>query len=135
LGQLHRLLLEQVDDAGLGTVMLRPFDVKLSDVDIVEPDIVVVLREHLRRLEPKYLDGPPDLAVEILSPGTARRDRGTKMERYRLFSIPEYWIVDAEARVLEQFVLADRDYRLSGRREISVAMHVADVRLDLGRVW
>lgn len=47
------------------------------------------------------IEGPPDLVVEILSPTTARQDRGIKRERYVLFGIPEYWIVDIDRRQVE----------------------------------
>ena len=43
------------------------------------------------------LSGPPDLVVEILSPGTAARDLGLKLEQYEIAGIPEYWIVDPES--------------------------------------
>jgi Uma2 family endonuclease len=46
--------------------------VQLSDHDIVQPDLVVVLAEHSERITPTKLNGPPDLIVEILSPSTAR---------------------------------------------------------------
>ena len=47
------------------------------------------------------------LAVEILSPGTAIRDRGVKRRLYQREGVPEYWIVDLEARLIERWRPSD----------------------------
>jgi Uma2 family endonuclease len=52
------------------------------------------------------IEGPPDLVVEILSPSTVALDRGIKLERYRLYRVPEYWIVDPEEEAIEVWNLA-----------------------------
>ncbi|HLQ36686.1 MAG TPA: Uma2 family endonuclease [Planctomycetota bacterium] len=133
---LLRRLCEQIADPGLGKVLSAPYDVRLSDVDVVQPDLVVVLRDSLFRLGPGHLDGPPDLVVEILSPGTARRDLGIKKERYRAFGVSEYWIVDPAAYVVEQFVLERGEYRSTGEHTASVDLHILPgARVDLTRVW
>lgn len=51
------------------------------------------------------MEAAPDLVVEILSPATALRDRGIKRERYALFGVPEYWLVDPSARRIEVYRL------------------------------
>ena len=56
----------------------------------------------------------PDLAVEVLSRSTARRDRGRKMEMYARYGVPEYWIVDPVANTIEVYVLAAGAYDLAG---------------------
>jgi len=53
------------------------------------------------------IEGPPALVVEILSPSTAHRDRGIKLERYRHFGVREYWIVDIDARAVDVWRLGD----------------------------
>ncbi|MBI4661184.1 MAG: Uma2 family endonuclease [Verrucomicrobia bacterium] len=64
-------------------------------------------------VEPNYLDGPADLAVEIISPGSRGLDRGEKHFEYELSGVPEYWIVDPQ-RGETEFYLRDKDgiYRL-----------------------
>jgi Uma2 family endonuclease len=47
---------------------------------------------------------PPDFVIEVLSPGTQHRDRGVKFDDYEAHGVKEYWIVDPEARTIEQFV-------------------------------
>jgi Uma2 family endonuclease len=48
----------------------------------------------------------PDLVVEILSPGTAARDRGAKKAAYEASGVLEYWLVDRSAREIVRFVRA-----------------------------
>lgn len=57
-------------------------------------------------LTERGVEGPPDLVVEVLSPATAARDRGVKLERYRLYGVPEYWVVDPDQRTIEVWKLA-----------------------------
>ena len=83
-----------------GEVLSAPVGVRLGD-DVLEPDIVVVLSEHAGRIGEQVIDGPPDLVVEILSPGTAKRDLVAKRAVYQAGGVPEYWIVDAAADALE----------------------------------
>lgn len=66
-----------------------------------EPDLIVVLNEHLDRLQEQYLDGAPDLIVEIVSPKYRATDRGEKFYEYEAAGVPEYWIVDPERQHAE----------------------------------
>lgn len=81
----------------LGEVFCAPFDVLLSHHDVVEPDLIYVSNERLPLLTAKNLQGPPDLVVEILSPGTKRRDLTLKRDLYRRVGVREYWLVDPDA--------------------------------------
>lgn len=90
-----------VRDHDLGEVYHAPFDVLFAEGDYMEPDLVFVRKERLGVLSDRGVEGPPDLIVEIVSPSTAGRDRGVKLDRYRHFGVAEYWIVDAEARAVE----------------------------------
>jgi Uma2 family endonuclease len=79
---------------GLGEVFFAPFDVVLSDHDVVEPDLLFISRERLAILTEANVQGAPDLLVEVLSPGTRRRDLGQKLVRYEKLGVLEYWVVD-----------------------------------------
>lgn len=85
----------------LGKWRPAPFDVILSNVDVVQPDLVFVRRENLSRLKDKHLQGPPDIVIEILSPGSIRLDRVRKRVLYAKYGVPEYWIVSPEERTVE----------------------------------
>ncbi len=81
---------------------------------IREPDILFVAREHSDRIgEQAY--GPPDLVVEVLSPGTRRTDRLEKMVEYARAGVREYWIVDPDGQTVEVFVLREGAFELLGK--------------------
>jgi Uma2 family endonuclease len=98
-----------------GEVLIAPVDVYLDDLDIVQPDIVWVAEgSHCTWVEDKHLRGAPDLVVEIFSPGSLRRDRKDKFRLYEKFGVREYWMIDADEKLLEiwqpqegRFVLVD----------------------------
>jgi len=78
----------------IGEVFAAPFDVVLSQLDVVEPDLLYLSRERLNVLTKAHVRGAPDLVVEILSPGTRRTDTLTKRKLYERFAVHEYWVVD-----------------------------------------
>lgn len=83
----------------LGTVWPSG-DVYFGHRTVFEPDVVAALGPATRKLT-RWRDLPdPALAVEVLSPRSARYDRGPKRERY-LRRAAEYWIVDPKARRIE----------------------------------
>ena len=84
----------------LGMVLHAPYDVILSDTDVVQPDILFVSNERARIRTPANMRGAPDLVVEILSPLSARRDWRDKFELYSKHGVKEYWIVDPSNRVV-----------------------------------
>lgn len=85
----------------IGQVLVGPVDVLFADGDYLEPDLVVVLDRNEHLLSDRGIEGPPDLVVEVVSPSTASRDRGSKLERYRHYGVPEYWVVDPVAPLVE----------------------------------
>lgn len=96
--RLNRVLLEVVDDAGIGDFYYAPLDVKLGPSDIVQPDLLVVLKGHYAVFTDAAIEGVPDFVVEIVSATTGRSDRVIKRNRYALYGVPEYWLIDAAAR-------------------------------------
>src|SRR5580765_2063630 len=75
-GRLYLELSDYVKEHG-GIVLFAPLDIVLTDYDVVQPDLLLFTEErrHLLDLR-KVTRVPPDLAIEILSPSTARNDRG-----------------------------------------------------------
>lgn len=106
-GTLYAMLLAYLDRERVGSVLLAPADVIFTPRRAVQPDVFVVpLVEgrHPQRFEDvrKLL-----LAVEVLSPSTARADRVVKRNLFRDEGVDEYWIVDLDARTFERSVPAD----------------------------
>jgi Uma2 family endonuclease len=85
----------------IGTALAGPFDVKLSLFTVLVPDLVYFTAERFAHVvNEKHATAAPDLVVEILSPGTRRRDKGRKRAVYDREGVREYWIVDPEARAI-----------------------------------
>jgi len=82
----------------IGEVFAAPFDVVLSAHDVVEPDVLVVLNDQLGVLTPQHVRGAPAIVIEILSPGTRRRDETLKRSLYARAGVREYWMVNPDAR-------------------------------------
>ncbi|HST59399.1 MAG TPA: Uma2 family endonuclease [Longimicrobium sp.] len=99
------------EEHGVGTVFTSPYDVIFGDGDYVEPDVVFVRRDRDDIVADHGMVGSPDLIIEVLSDSTARRDRGIKRERYAAYGVPEYWIVDTEAKQIEVLRLTGGDLR------------------------
>lgn len=91
----------------LGEVFGSPFDVIFGEGDYVEPDIMFVQRGRGEIVTERGIEGPPDLLVEVLSPSTAARDLGIKLDRYRLFGVGEYWAIDPDERTVGVWRLSE----------------------------
>lgn len=111
--RLQYQLYTQVELAGLGLVFNAPVDVQLTEYDIVQPDLVVVLKDRTRMITHTKINGVPDLIVEILSPSTAANDTALKKQLYERTGVTEYWIADPDNQRLEQYRLVDGAYRLA----------------------
>ena len=95
--RLYELLSTVFGSTGRGRVLFAPVDVELTEMDIVQPELVV-LAEHDSIVTRTRIIGSPDLLVEILSPSNPRHDTVLKLELYRRAGVGEYWTVDPEAR-------------------------------------
>ena len=78
----------------LGCLFYTPTDVLLSETTIVQPDLLFIRNERIEIIKKNYIEGPPDLIIEILSPSNEKLDRLTKMKQYALFGVLEYWLID-----------------------------------------
>lgn len=109
---LHVDFFLHVEPGGLGRVYAGPIDVYLGDHDIVEPDLVFVSTPRLNIIKAKYIEGPPDIVVEILSLSTRARDETIKADLFARSAVPEFWIVDPFVRTIRVFALRDGRYDL-----------------------
>jgi len=97
----------------LGIVFGTAVDVKASEYDVVVPDLLFVRAERRAIIRPgaQTIDEPPDLVMEVISPGSGRRDRVQKLAFYARFGVAEYWLVDPIGRTWETFALEGGVYR------------------------
>ena len=94
--ELAWLLHGFVKTRSLGRVYFAPFDVVLSDLDVVQPDLLFVSNERAHIVTSANVRGAPDLVVEIRSPSTASRDWTIKRDLYAKYGVKEYWVVDPD---------------------------------------
>ena len=130
-------LYEQIELKGFGEVINSPIDLQFSECDVVQPDILVVLKPN-PIITPTKIKGVPDLVIEILSPSTRRHDQDLKKRLYEQAQVPEYWIVDPEAETVARFRLT-----LNGmyaepttfKESITFEGAFGGAAVDLTRVW
>jgi Uma2 family endonuclease len=123
LGRVYLALSAYVQTHG-GAVFVAPLDIVLTDFDVVQPDVLLFTpeREHLLQMR-QVTRYAPDLAIEILSPGTARNDRGRKLRLFERHRLKEYWLVDPDGPSVEV-------YRLEDANLVSLPVARGEERLD-----
>ncbi len=102
VGALYRALFDHAEAHRIGRVLLSPADIEFSPRRLVQPDLFVVpwtarVPQSWREITTLVL------AIEVLSPSTARADRQVKRRLYQSEGVPEYWIVDPDARLIERW--------------------------------
>ena len=119
---LHNLVLSLgsfVLKKNLGEVCEAPLDVRLSEDTALRPDLIFVSNARAAVIQESFIDGPPDLVVEILSPSTAAHDRATKLSIYAAAEVPEVWLIDSQAKTVEVL-------KLQGKKYFVEATHAGD---------
>lgn len=122
---------------GIGEVAVAPLDVRLSDRDSVQPDVLFIRNENFGILAADgRITGAPDIVVEIVSATSARIDRVRKFALYERAAVPEYWILDYRDRtvVINELrdgryhaIAADADGRIRSRILPSLAVSADDL--------
>jgi len=112
------VLLHAYADEHGGEVLTAPYDVKFTEVDVVEPDVLFVTQDHLDRFKERFIDSAPDVVVEVSSPSTRHLELVRKRDLYEREGVPEYWYVDLDAERVEVHRLAQGGY---GSPEILIA--------------
>ena len=111
LGELYMLFRNCAKEHGMPcTVLIAPCDVRLDrdNYTMVQPDVLVICGTLDRRAI--RIEGAPDLAVELLSPSTRRKDMLLKLAKYENAGVREYWIVDPEHRLVTVHYFEEEDY-------------------------
>lgn len=123
LGRLFLRLGTFIYGRNLGRVYCSPFDVVLSDTDVVQPDLLFVSSGRESIITAENVRGAPDLVVEILSPATAERDRTLKLDLYARYGVREYWIVDPDDRKITLFLRDESRFEFVGSYEAEASLH------------
>lgn len=112
--RLNHKISQYVDQHRPGEVYFAPLDVVLSNYNVVQPDILYISNARKGIIEDKNIQGPPDLAVEIISPYSIERDRLIKKDLYARYGVQEFWLVDFEKKCIEVLTLKENRYELVG---------------------
>ncbi len=91
-------------------VFPAPTDVKLSNEDVVQPDLLVVCDK--RKIKSTHIEGAPNLIIEIISPSSATYDRVQKMQLYAKSGVEEVWLITPYPWLAEVYSLDGTNYRL-----------------------
>ncbi|HKG91753.1 MAG TPA: Uma2 family endonuclease [Gemmatimonadaceae bacterium] len=103
VGELFVLIRAYVRELDIGETFMSPADVQLDRWAMTQPDVFVIARDEGVRIR-KWTDiRALLLAVEVISPSSARSDRGRKRDIYQRWQVSEYWIVDLDARLVERW--------------------------------
>ncbi len=130
LQRFFRALAEFVEDNGTGVVLPAPLDVMISrhPLRVRQPDVLYLnsqrtgIRERSDVVGMNFLEAPPDLTMEVLSPSNTRREVQGKLEDYRRIGVYECWLVSPEAETVEII-------SLTGQEPESVAIFGVDATL------
>lgn len=112
--RLHDALKTWVRARKLGRTFIAPLDMVLSPHQSHQPDVMFIALERSAIIQDR-IRGPVDLAMEVISPGSRRRDRIDKRDVYQQHGIREYWLVDPEAGTVEVLFLNGPEYTMTGR--------------------
>lgn len=137
VGRLLQMFMNYLDQHPIGQVLTAPCDVVLSDVGVVQPDLLLVLNHGKARITERNIQGPPDLLVEILSPSTASRDRDLKRKRYEYYGVCEYWLVDPAEKTIDILALTNATFVEVGKGTIHTTIAsslLPDLPLDLTKL-
>jgi Uma2 family endonuclease len=133
--RLQYQLYQQIELRDLGLLFDAPIDIQLSENDIVQPDLVVLLNAKKSIITPTKIKGVPDLLVEIISPSSLENDRVLKKSIYQRMGVAEYWIVDPFEHTVDQLVLVNGVYKSRPHTDQLCPVFVNGVVIELDKVW
>jgi len=138
VANLFLLLSSFVRRENRGRVLSAPCDVFFSDATVVQPDLLFVGKDRSSIVKEEYIEGAPDLVVEVVSPNSEERDRGYKFKLYAEQGVKEYWLADCQKRVLQIFGLTSSGFQLAGDfkddEEVGSPMF-PELRFHVSELW
>ena len=121
-----------------GELFIAPFDCIMTNITVVEPDLLYIDETRRQLLSERALEGAPTLAIEILSPWTGHIDRRRKTTLYARHDVTWYWIVDPAARTIDAYRLESDAYRHDARLDGDAPRALSpfsDFPLDPSAIW
>jgi len=109
-GYIYGFLFDYVYKTKCGILFSAPTDVVLSELDVVQPDILFIASNRSHIMTEANIQGAPDLVVEILSESTRRTDEIIKRKLYERYKVQEYWVIDPELETVKIYRLTVSGY-------------------------
>jgi Uma2 family endonuclease len=139
--KIARLIANLVLPRGLGEVFVAPVDVYFSEHDVVEPDVLYVSSGNAHRVQELFVDGAPDLVVEVVSPSSRHIDKVRKLRLYEAHGVKEYWLAYPKTDTIEVY-RRTADGRLELQASLSLAAGdvletplLPGLRIPLGEIF
>jgi Uma2 family endonuclease len=108
-----------IEEKNLGEIFSAPVDLNLDEYNAFQPDLAFISNERSFLIEDgDYIHGAPDMVVEIISPGSIKKDRVIKKDLCERFAIREYWLVDPLNKSIEIYTMQADKYMLHDLQEI-----------------
>lgn len=118
--RLYKLIDSYLEQSNIGGICLfAPLDVHLDDENIFQPDLLYITEARKAELIKDYIEGAPDLIIEILSPSTAYYDLRQKKDIYERYGVREYIIIDPIQLNAEVYSIENGQFLLSQKATIS----------------
>ncbi|HMV48828.1 MAG TPA: Uma2 family endonuclease [Blastocatellia bacterium] len=136
---LDRVLGIYIESHDLGQLIFAPYVMRMAAIARGrEPDLIFVRKDRAHLITRHYLDGPADLAIEIVSPESRKRDRKVKFAEYQIAGISEYWLIDPDKQTADFYQLdEDGSYEAAALDEEGFyhSRAVAGFRLRTDWLW
>ena len=135
--QLATILNAHILENDLGE-LFQDVDTILDKYGVRRPDLLFFSKDHLDFIGEKAMEGPPDIAVEVLSPSSIQTDRVDKFAEYCRAGVKHYWIVDPIHQTIEAWNLDGPKYADAGSGQGMAVVKLEpfpDLEIPLGRLW
>jgi Uma2 family endonuclease len=113
-------------------------DTILDRFNVRRPDVLFFFKERTHLIGKKAMEGPPDLAVEVISPSSVEIDREDKFQQYRDAGVRYYWIIDPQLKTIDAWELVGSEYIQIGHAEGNATIRLLpfpDLEIPLSRLW
>lgn len=96
----------------LGELLVAPMDTKFDEDNLLQPDILFISVRRYENIKANYIEGAPDLVVEIISPSNTQKEQAEKRDLYERKGVEEYWTIFPKKRSIKVEILENEIYQL-----------------------
>ena len=118
--------------------LYQDVDTILDRFNVRRPDVLFFFKARTHLIGKKAMEGPPDLAVEVISPSSVEIDREDKFAQYRDAGVRYYWIIDPELKAIDAWELLDGKYVHIAHAQGTMTVRLPpfpDLEIPLARLW